>query len=895
MGNNLTIGATVDVGAINQGMANVQEITKTAANGIAISFQEASAKTKAAVRGLSDDVKQAAQSVSAESLRVAEATKAQVAAMADLRRAMTIARDANVDAAQSSSLLAAVQQKVAAAAAEMAAAKKAEAAAVAEAAEEEALSQNVIVRAFQKAALEVTELTEVIRERAIEAAEEGGLAEGGLRGGFAALGALSGIGIAGGFAAHFLDETAKVVVELEHLHTQTGLSVQSLAGLQQMVKEMGGEFEPISTGLIRLNRAFVEATDGTRSYQQAFADVGLRWEQLKDQSPEERLNAVAGAFARTSDVGKSAAAAITLFGKGGVALIPVLKEQGDQLEANMKRAGELTGITDQTAAAARRWTQDTARLGAEFRSVLMPVIEHADPVIRSVAVAFEVAAASIISVAEAAATAVVALGSGLKSVGTLVLDAVRGDWAGLVTDAKAAKDQFVDVWKAGLNEVRANFKIVADDAGKIHWNAGGGGPEEAPGGNGSFTIPKTKVTAVQREEAELNAIKVEAGQRGLAIGVDYEIRFWQAKLAAAQKGSADYREILGKLAPLEAEAAKKKAIKIPTEGEDNITEAVEAFKAANDQEVRDAEDAARRIVAAYRSGRDEEIRIAQEKYKDREQDSAFEVRMGQLTAQQRIALLKDAANQEYQVEMQAVRAKELADLQDTDRYQADLNREVELTREHDRQIVQLNQQASQQSQQGWEKLWNGMTQQMNRVLLLMLEGHKNLARQLAQVWNGVVQTFAQNVLKMAEQYLIGLALQKSGQKSQIMADAKTAAANTYTAVSAIPVVGPFLAPPAAAGAFAAVMAFESFNEGGVVTAGNGMHVPILAKAGERVLTPTQTQNFDSLVNTSALTTRASSTVNMGGVEQHFHGAQATPRQMQRGINDAVRRGRLRMA
>jgi hypothetical protein len=298
-------------------------------------------------------------------------------------------------------------------------------------------------------------------------------------------------------------------------------------------------------------------------------------------------------------------------------------------------------------------------------------------------------------------------------------------------------------------------------------------------------------------------------------------------------------------------------------------------------------------VAAYRSGRDEEIRIAQEKYKDLEQDSAFEVRMGQLSAQQRITLLKDAANQEYQVEMQAVRAKELADLQDTDRYQADLNREVELTREHNRQIVQLNQQSAQQSQQAWEKLWNGMTQQMNRVLLAMLEGHKNLARQLAQVWNGIVETFARNVLKMAELYLLGLLLQKQGQKSQIMADAKTAAANTYSAVSAIPVVGPFLAPAAAAAAFGAVLAFESFNEGGVVTAGGGMHVPILAKAGERVLTPSQTQNFENLVNNSSSNSR-SNTFNLhyNGQVNAFdrNGMRSTLKSHAQDILDIVREG-----
>jgi hypothetical protein len=130
------------------------------------------------------------------------------------------------------------------------------------------------------------------------------------------------------------------------------------------------------------------------------------------------------------------------------------------------------------------------------------------------------------------------------------------------------------------------------------------------------------------------------------------------------------------------------------------------------------------------------------------------------------------------------------------------------------------------------------------------------------VWNGIVQNFAKNVLQMAEQYLIGLLLQKEGQKSAILGDAKTAAANTYAAVSAIPVVGPFLAPPAAAAAFAAVLAFDSFNEGGMVTKGGGMHIPILAKAGERVLTPSQTENFHQLVNNS---NRGGNTVN-----NHLH-------------------------
>ena len=164
--------------------------------------------------------------------------------------------------------------------------------------------------------------------------------------------------------------------------------------------------------------------------------------------------------------------------------------------------------------------------------------------------------------------------------------------------------------------------------------------------------------------------------------------------------------------------------------------------------------------------------------------------------------------------------------------------------------MQLNQQAALQTQEEWQKVYTKMTDELNQAVVRWTETGKGFGQSMAAIMNGITANFTKNILQMTEQFLVGLLLQKQGQKNQIMADAKTAAANTYAAVSAIPIVGPFLAPPAAAAAFGAVMAFESFNEGGVVNQGGGMHVPILAKQGERVLTPTQTENFHSLVNNS---------------------------------------------
>jgi hypothetical protein len=97
---------------------------------------------------------------------------------------------------------------------------------------------------------------------------------------------------------------------------------------------------------------------------------------------------------------------------------------------------------------------------------------------------------------------------------------------------------------------------------------------------------------------------------------------------------------------------------------------------------------------------------------------------------------------------------------------------------------------------------------------------KNMAASFEKMGEQMLESATENILKMVVL-----------QNFQKMSDAKVAAANAYAAVSAIPVVGPFLAPAAAGAAFAGVMAFE---RGGEIP-GNGA-VPIIGHGGETVVT-----------------------------------------------------------
>ncbi|MBS1803510.1 MAG: hypothetical protein JST28_09085 [Acidobacteria bacterium] len=891
MGANLRIGATVDVAELKAGMQQTVDEVKTAAQKIPIAFEEARGRTKAALNGISEDTKQAAQVVSIESAKVAQATKQFAQAQAELRNATVVAKDAKLDDAETTNLLAAAQQKAAAAAKNLAEAKADEARAVAAAAEEEELSQNVVIRAFQRAAAAVTEASAEIKEQLISTAEVGGLEAEGITAGFAGFSKLLGAGIAVGFAANYIDGLAKMNVELDHLSVQSGLAVPLLAGLQQIVREMGGEWDPIATGLIKMNQALASSKEPSKELKDALHGIGLSAEELQGLRPEEQLQKLSTAFAETANSGNRAAAARAVFGRGGAALVPVLVEEGKNLTSNAEATGKLTGVTEESAEAARRWTQDTARLSAQFRSVMIPVMEHAEDVIRGIAATFEAASAVILTVFEAIGTAVTAALFPLGKLGQMLFDLTTGQYAKLISDAKAAPAQFASVWKAGFDDIKgywAEVKRTLTESTPVPKLE-----QEFEPGEGPAPSAKKKGVdkAFENDERELAGIRLQAAKNGYVLGVQGEIEFWNKRLAAAKQGSEEYQRIVEKLASLEEERIKQgsKPQKFAEVKESTIsTSTLDSIISEMTAEVKEQQ---KQQLDAQREAIDEQIRDAAEGYRVAEEYANEQVRMGLMTTQERIAYLRQAAAEELRIEQALIQGKEIIDNGDLAKQQQDANRSVQITRQADRQIAQLMRESAQDTQRVWRQAWDNATASFNNAVAHWVVSGKGFAQSMAQIMGGITENFVRNVLKMSEQFLIGLALQKAGQKSQIFADAKTAAANTYAAVSAIPVVGPFLAPPAAAAAFAGVLAFDSFAEGGVVRGGNGMAVPVLAHAGERVLTPSQTQNFETLVSNRSSSSSHSSRTSID-LDQHFYGSKATPREAARGINDAIRRGRV---
>jgi hypothetical protein len=789
----ISIGATVDKTGVDAGLSEIKEGVGSTVASIAVQVEEAQARTRAAWNGLSADIKAAAEKVTATQLSIAEATKRQVANMADLRRATLLTKDANIDASTSTAILAAAQNKVAVGAAVIAAAKREEAEAVARAAEEEGLSSNLIVRAFQRTALGVRESLGEIQEKLVETAETGKLTGEGLVAGFSGFGALLGVGIAGGFAAHWLDEIAKSNVELSHLATQTGLTVTQLAGLQQIVREMGAEWDPVATGLNKMHKAMDDAVTPSRQLVEALAGIGLSLKDLQalHDQPVEQLEMIAKAFAHTKDESRLAGAAVALFGRGGYALIPILKEQGAELSANVQRTGELTGVTEKSAAAAREWTANMAKLTEGFHHFGNWVFENGGKLLA----VFDAIGAAIETLIAGIGGMILTVMEGFKGLGKVIVDILRGDFTALVFDAKDAAARVGGVWQGAAQDVKEAWASVA----KL-WN----GPQAAK----EMAFP----------EPGENGDSASSGKPGGKSG----------KKAAASGGALNFDS--------------------PATESPDISGAQKDFIAGLEEEVRLIQNATKEEMQAYRDAAEEKIRLAQEDYQDVERNTEFEVKSGRMSAQQRTQALRQAAEQQRQIVTQLSRHIEILDMNDTRAHSRDLQQEIQLQRQWARVIQQINQQAALDTQKHWTQTFQSLTKGFSSAVSQWVVHGQSFQQSMARIMGGIAENFIQNLVKMIGQEIIAAAMHKALAKQQVFQDAKAAGAAGFR--WGTEAGGPILGAIAAAASFAGTLAFQSFAAGGVVMGAGGAAVPVLAHAGERVLSQTQTQNFERMVNAS---------------------------------------------
>ena len=302
-----------------------------------------------------------------------------------------------------------------------------------------------------------------------------------------------------------------------------------------------------------------------------------------------------------------------------------------------------------------------------------------------------------------------------------------------------------------------------------------------------------------------------------------------------------------------------------------------------------AEAAAEKAAEAQRRAQieslDSQVAVNKTKLEGEKQLLDGEVTLGQISAQQKIQQEITLAEQIYQADLAALQKKATLYQDDVVAHQRAMDQIAQLTAQHNSEIAKLNQnlaiqqqvdadaaaQAAQRASQATENSWNKAMQPIGRAfdqtITGVLQGTQTLQQAEARLAQGLVLSFVQAEEQKLQKYIAsqlaqisitsatesaktgavaagavarstvetttaaeGKAAKGALDSSSIMKSAYTAAANTYAAISAIPVIGPFLAPVAAAGAFAAVAAYDVVSaEGGLERVGYDGQPAILHK------------------------------------------------------------------
>ena len=185
----------------------------------------------------------------------------------------------------------------------------------------------------------VRKKTEGVSEGAGKAAQDTakiGDSAGGIAGKLAPLaGAIAGV-FSVQAVANFAKEIVNLGGQISDLSQRTGLSVTAVQELKFAADQTGTSIETVSGAVSKLGKGLVEGGQGT---VQAVDALGLSFRDLQKMKPDEAFTQVAEAIAGIEDPMQQSAAAMALFGKAGVELLPAIKSGISDLRAEAQRLG----------------------------------------------------------------------------------------------------------------------------------------------------------------------------------------------------------------------------------------------------------------------------------------------------------------------------------------------------------------------------------------------------------------------------------------------------------------------------------------------------------------------------------------------------------------------------
>lgn len=191
------------------------------------------------------------------------------------------------------------------------------------------------------------------------------------------------------FFAGLVEGTTELASRAVDVSKQLGITAEAVQELGYAAGQSGGSSELLEVGFKRLSATMAEAQGGSKEARKAFKSLGIDMRDLKGETLDQNFEVIAEAFRKMPDGADKAAAAMKIFGKSGVELIPLLNEGQAGIVKLREEAHELGGVIDnQTAAALEDFGDQQDKVKFSIQGLKNEIVVALLPTLREMTAGF---------------------------------------------------------------------------------------------------------------------------------------------------------------------------------------------------------------------------------------------------------------------------------------------------------------------------------------------------------------------------------------------------------------------------------------------------------------------------------------------------------------------------
>lgn len=175
-------------------------------------------------------------------------------------------------------------------------------------------------------------------------------------------------------AADVADDTAK----------RTGLTVEAVQELGYVAKMTGSNLATVEVALRTMQKGLTDSGTDSAAFTSALETLGLSLAELRAMNPQAQFDALSQAIAGVTDPSQRASLAMTVFGRAGTALLPMLAEGADGI-AKLKDEAHKYGyvMSQEVAEAGSNFNDNLDRLKGSLGGLAQQVVAGLLPTLNS--------------------------------------------------------------------------------------------------------------------------------------------------------------------------------------------------------------------------------------------------------------------------------------------------------------------------------------------------------------------------------------------------------------------------------------------------------------------------------------------------------------------------------